>query len=55
MEIITYTRAAKCKDCKFLESFYDGKRLLHRCENKESPEFSKRRTLKDLVCDNWQF
>lgn len=54
MSIITYTRAAKCSDCKFLDSKYEGKRKFHQCGNKESPEFSKRRTLKDLVCDFWQ-
>ena len=33
MGVITYTREAKCKDCKWLKPEYLGKRKTHRCLN----------------------
>ena len=54
MSTITYTRGAKCKDCKFLYETYKGKLKRHYCGNKESKEYSSNRGLNDLVCDNWK-
>lgn len=54
MGITTYTRKAKCSDCKFCKMFYDGKKKKHTCTNPESPRHAAVITLKDLVCDNWK-
>lgn len=54
MGIITYTRAAKCKDCKFCKSFYDGAKKKHTCTNVESERYTAVITLNDLVCDVWK-
>lgn len=54
MAVITYTREAKCKDCKFCKSFYDGKRKKHTCTNSESERHTAIITLNDLVCEKWQ-
>jgi len=54
MSIITYTRAAKCKDCKFLKPIVVGKKKIHECSNELSERFKKQITLKDFVCDKWK-
>lgn len=55
MSIMTWTRRAKCKDCFFLVAHSpNGKTKRHYCSNKDSKEFNKPRTLKDLVCDKWK-
>ena len=54
MTIITITRAAKCKDCFFIQPYRKGKLKRHYCSNRFSKEFSKDRTLKDLVCKDWR-
>lgn len=54
MSIMTWTRSAKCKDCKFLADDKTYKRR-HVCGNPESPHNTKPRTLKDRVCDFWKY
>lgn len=56
MSIITYTRKAKCGDCKYLLPHYHHyRRKYHTCDNVSSPNYGQRRTLKDLVCDFWKY
>lgn len=56
MAIITSTRPARCKDCKYLKGHdHHYRRLYHTCDNPESPQYGKRRTLKDLVCLFWKY
>ena len=54
MTIVTITYDAKCKDCRFLKEKYKGKRKLHYCSNKKSKYFNQQKTLRDLVCENWE-
>ena len=54
MGVITYKRAAKCKDCKFCKSFYDGKKKKHTCTNLKSERHAAIITLNDLVCGVWE-
>lgn len=54
MTIVTYTRKAKCKDCKFCKSFYDGKKKKHICTNEESERYNSIIFLKNLVCSFWK-
>lgn len=54
MSVISYTRNAKCKDCKFCKSFMDGKKKRHTCTNAESKQHTAIITLEDLVCDKWK-
>ena len=54
MVTITYTRAARCKDCKFIKSFYDGKKKKHTCINQKSERYNGVITQKDLVCEAWR-
>ena len=54
MGTISYTRAAKCKDCKFIKSFYDGERKKHTCTNDKSSSYTAVIRLQDLVCDKWK-
>jgi hypothetical protein len=54
MGVITYTREAKCKDCKFCKSFYKGKRKKHTCTNPKSERHTAVITLNDLVCEVWE-
>ncbi|GAG28528.1 unnamed protein product [marine sediment metagenome] len=54
MGTITYTRAAKCKDCKFRKSFYDKKMKRHTCTNSNSERYTAVITLNDLVCGKWK-
>ena len=54
MAITTYTRAAKCGDCKFCKSFYDGKKKKQTCGNVNSKMYTSIISLKDLVCDVWE-
>ena len=35
MTVIIYTRDARCKDCEFIRYFYNGKRKLHYCIQRE--------------------
>jgi hypothetical protein len=51
---MTWTRKAKCKDCKFLKPDFIGKRKIHKCNNPESKYYKVQVTLNDLVCDNWK-
>lgn len=54
MTIMTWTRQARCKDCKFLYSFRKGKLKRHACGNLNSEFHEKERTLNDLVCKDWK-
>ncbi len=54
MTITTWTRPAKCKDCKHCKSFYKGKLKRHKCKNKKNTFFDKQIRLNDLVCNNWE-
>ena len=54
MSIMTWTRAARCKDCKFLFLFREGKLKRHACGNFNSEYHEKKRALNDLVCNNWK-
>ena len=54
MTIATITRPAKCKDCKFLQAFYKGKRKLHICFNDKSNRYGETTTLNTIVCKNWK-
>jgi len=54
MSIMTYTRPAYCKDCKFSDDMYKGKRKLTKCTNPESIQHEKQIRLKDRVCDKWK-
>ena len=54
MTVITITRRARCKDCKFLKPSYHGKRKYHDCTNEKSDWRKQRRSPKDYVCDKWQ-
>lgn len=52
---MTWTRPAKCSDCKFLIDFYKGKRNLHKCDNPESSHYGQQLPLKTRVCDKWKY
>jgi hypothetical protein len=54
MTTITYTRPAKCKDCKFCKPEFLTKMKRHRCNNNQSFYFNSQITLKRLVCDKWE-
>ena len=54
MATVTYTRAAKCKDCTFCKSFYDGKKKKHTCINPKSERHTAVIKKEDLVCDDWK-
>lgn len=54
MTVISITRAAKCKDCKFCEDFRKGKLKRHKCENRKSYRYLTQVTLTDGVCDHWE-
>ena len=59
MTVITVTRAAKCKDCRYINRFKKGKQTRHRCSNSESERYSEKYgektiRLKDAVCDKWE-
>jgi hypothetical protein len=66
MTIITITRNAKCKDCKYCEWFYPPKKdgttsklKRHICSNLESSRYGAKNsgktiTQNDLVCDKWK-
>lgn len=51
---MTWTRRAKCSDCKYLLRRTEG-RTHFTCDNPSSPHHNQRRTLKDLVCDVWKY
>lgn len=41
-----------CSDCKYLKRVdHHYRRTYHLCDNIESPQYDKRRTLKNIVCD----
>ncbi|AGO48848.1 hypothetical protein Phi46:3_gp104 [Cellulophaga phage phi46:3] len=54
MVTTTHTRPAKCKDCKFCKSFYDGKLKKHTCLNENSEKHTSIIKLNDFVCDSWE-
>lgn len=54
MSIITYTRSAKCKDCKFLKPIRNGNKKTHICDNIKSMFYAEKRTLNDYVCEVWE-
>lgn len=54
MAVVTYTRPARCEDCKFIKSFYVGKKKKHTCTNTESEMWTSIITKKDLVCKMWE-
>jgi len=54
MTVITITRKAKCKDCKFLKVNYLGKRKYHVCDNLKSTFYDDVVRLNDLACENWE-
>jgi hypothetical protein len=61
MTKITITGKAKCKDCRYCQSFYVGIKLTkrHRCSNPESERYGVKyigKTIRknDLVCDKWK-
>lgn len=45
MSIVTYTRAAKCKDCNNLRYYYIGKLKRHKCVR-----FNINRCMNDSIC-----
>jgi predicted Zn-ribbon and HTH transcriptional regulator len=60
MGTITYTRPAKCKDCRYHKDYRplkkDGtKSKLRRfkCNNIESAYYNSQTKLNDLACDKW--
>ena len=54
MCVISYTRDAKCKDCRMVKSVNSGKRKMHLCGNPESANFGYKITLNDLACNKWK-
>lgn len=54
MSTMTWTREAKCKDCKFHQFYGIGRAKRTKCVNPKSPQFEKRITLNDFVCDKWE-
>lgn len=58
MGIITMTRAARCKDCKFHAAFYTGKQKLTKClldTGRVKPIYvDKTIRLNDYVCSKWE-
>lgn len=59
MTVISITRPAKCKDCRYCQSFYKGKLKRHRCSNPLSDRYGvkysdKTIRLNDLVCKVWE-
>lgn len=56
MSVMTWTRSAKCGDCKYLKrNDYHSRRVYHTCDNPSSKHYDQRRTMKDLVCDMWKY
>lgn len=53
MSIMSYTRNAKCADCRFCLGFKKGNMRRHKCDNIESEMYSKEVRLKDSVCSKW--
>ena len=49
MSTITKIRQAKCKDCSFCESQWQGRRKTHRCHNVNSERYKNQIKLKDFV------
>lgn len=54
MGIVTYTRAAKCKDCKFCIPHKRGKLKRHYCDKLTSPRNGNDVKLSDIVCSEWK-
>ena len=54
MGTTTYTRAAKCSDCKYCKGFKDNNKKRHTCTNEESIRFADIIGLNDLICDKWK-
>jgi hypothetical protein len=56
MGTITIVYDAKCKSgCKFFRARFEGKRTYHKCDNQESKENGKKKTLKSPACDDFEF
>jgi hypothetical protein len=51
---MTWTRQARCSDCKFLKEVRIGNMKRHRCDNEKSKFYNTQVTLKDLVCVDWK-
>jgi hypothetical protein len=59
MGVMTYTRSAKCKDCKYCEAFKIGNRKRHKCTNQLSAghgieKGEKTVSLNDFACEQWK-
>ena len=54
MGITTYTRAAKCKDCKFCIPYKKGNIKRHYCDKIKLTGHGKDIRLNDLVCEEWK-
>jgi len=55
MTVITVTREARCKDCKFLiKEWEQFKSKYHRCSNENSTRFNHRVKLKTYACQKWE-
>lgn len=60
MTIVSITKPAKCKDCKFIQSVWFGvkkNQKRHKCINPESPRYGHEfSTIKpfDFVCEKWK-
>ena len=48
-------RPAREKDCAWCAEAYHGKRKIHKCTNPKSQYFNSQVTIKDTVCDQWEF
>ena len=53
MTVITITREAKCKDCKYCIGYQKGKLKRHFCDKMTSPRHGQDVRLNDLVCNGW--
>ena len=53
--ITTYTRPAKCSDCKFFEQINVGKLKRHECRNPDCLYKGIQRRIKDAVCKSWVY
>jgi hypothetical protein len=54
MGTMTWTRRARCKDCRFCVSYPKGKLNRHYCVNRDSKNKGSDVRLSDLVCDKWE-
>lgn len=61
MTVVTITREAKCKDCKFCKSIRTttkkdelSRRNTYECNNAGSPRSFRQISPNDLVCPKWE-